>query len=72
MVNTNMLKGKMVEKGLSVASVAKAVGISTASMYRKINNSGDNMLIKEAYAIGKILELSADDINKIFFAPDVS
>jgi len=72
LVNTNLLKGKIVEKGLSVSSVAKAIGISTASMYRKINNYGDNMLIKEAYEIGQLLELTSDEVNAIFFASSVS
>jgi len=72
LVNTNMLKGKIIEKGLSVSDVAQAVGISTASMYRKINNSGNSMLIKDAYAIGKCLDLTAEEMNSIFFASPVS
>ncbi len=72
MVNTNMLKGKIIEKGLSVAEVAKAIGISTASMYRKINNCGETMLVKDAYAVGKLLQLSSEEMNAIFFAVSVS
>lgn len=66
MVNTNMLKGKIVESGLSVADVAKAIGISTASMYRKITNCGESMLVREAYAIGHLLQLTAAEMNSIF------
>lgn len=69
MVNTNMLKGKIVENGMSVAEVAKAIGISTASLYRKINGCGEKMLIKDAYAIGKLLELTGEEMNAIFFCP---
>ena len=72
MVNTNMLKGKIVENGLSVADVAKAIGISTASMYRKITNCGESMLVREAYAIGHLLQLTAAEMNSIFFASTVS
>lgn len=72
MINTNMLKGKIVENGLSVADVAKSIGISTASMYRKINNCGETMLIKDAYAVGKLLHLTSEEMNSIFFADEVS
>jgi hypothetical protein len=37
MVNTNKLRGKIVENGLSVADVAKSIGISVASLYRKMD-----------------------------------
>lgn len=72
MVNTNMLKGKIVENGLSFADVANAIGISTASMYRKITNCGEAMLVREAYAIGRLLQLTAEKMNSIFFASSVS
>ena len=72
MVNTDMLKGKIVENGLSVADVANAIGISTASMYRKITTCGEAMLVREAYAIGRLLQLTAEEMNSILFASTVS
>lgn len=72
MVNINMLRGKIVEDGLSVADVANAIGVSTASMYRKITNCGETMLVKEAYEIGRLLQLTAEEMKSIFFANIVS
>lgn len=72
MINVNKLKGKIVENGLSVADVAKAIGIGTASLYRKMNGKEETMYVKDAYAIGQLLKLSTDEMNAIFFAPDVS
>lgn len=72
MINVNKLKGKIVENGLSVADVAKAIGIGTASLYRKMNGKEETMYVKDAYAIGQLLKLSTDEMNAIFFAPNVS
>lgn len=72
MVNTNALKGKIVERGLTVTDVAKSTGISVAGLYRKLSNYGDTMLIRDAFAIGKFLQLSAAEMNTIFFASEVS
>ncbi len=72
MINTNKLRGKIVENGLSVADVAKSIGISVASLYRKMDGGGDTMYVKDAYAIGQLLRLTDEDMNSIFFASDVS
>jgi hypothetical protein len=72
MINTNKLKGKIVENGLSVADVAKSIGISVASLYRKIDGEGDTMFVKDAYAIGQLLQLTDEEMNSIFFASNVS
>ena len=72
MINVNKLKGKIVENGLSVAEVAEAIGIGTASLYRKMNGKDETMYVKDAYAIGQLLKLTADDMNTIFFASKVS
>lgn len=67
MINVNKLKGKIVERGLSVQDVAKAIGISTASLYRKMDPSGSTMYIHEAYEISRVLKLTLDEVNAIFF-----
>lgn len=72
MINVNKLKGKIVEKGMTTAELAKSIGISTASLYRKIDGSGSTMNISEAYNIGHTLDLTADEMNDIFFAEAVS
>lgn len=68
MVNINKLKGKIVEKGTTVESVAKAIGIDTSTFYRKLQNSGAKFTIKEADNITSFLGLEASEATSIFFA----
>ena len=72
MVNINKLKGKIVEKGLNVSKLAKLINVDTSTLYRKINNNGDTLTIKEADSIVKILNLSLDEANAIFFSQFVA
>jgi hypothetical protein len=37
-----------------------------------MDGGGDTMYVKDAYAIGQLLRLTDEDMNSIFFAPDVS
>lgn len=70
MVNVNKLKGKIVEKGYNVATLAKEMGMDKGTFYRKLNNEGD-FSIKEADKIIEILSLGRDEFNSIFFSQEV-
>lgn len=72
MVNVNKLKGKIVENGMNVAALAKAIGIDTSTLYRKLNSDGDTLTIKEARTIGQILTLTGAEMNEIFFVDFVA
>lgn len=60
------LKGRIREKGLSQEDLAKAIGISTTSLNKKLNNKSD-FCLRETFVIGKIL--SIEDIAEYFFTP---
>lgn len=62
----NLLKGKIVEKGMNVESLAEKIGIDRSSMYRKLNNF-EKITIGEAQKIKVVLNLSDEDANAIFF-----
>lgn len=64
-MNVNKLKGKIVEKGLSVELLAASIGVDRSSLYRKLNN-GDKITIGEAVKIKDALGLSAEDAVDIF------
>lgn len=68
MVDVNKLKGRIVEKGLNVAELAKLVGLDRATLYRKLNNGGETLLIKDVDSIIKILEIPGEDVDSIFFS----
>ena len=73
MINTDKLKGKIVESRYTYSAISKEIGINRATFYRKINQKhGDTFTVKEAVIMAKVLNLSKDDALSIFFAPLVS
>lgn len=71
-VNVNKLKAKMVERGLNVSQVAEKIGIDRSSLYRKLNNEGETLTVKEAKAIVKVLNITPSEAAQIFFGNDVA
>lgn len=67
MVNIRKLKAKLVEKDISIIELANILGIDKSTVYRKLNNSGENFTVKDVEKIAKALSLTYDDINHIFF-----
>jgi len=71
-VNINKLRGRIIENGLNVETLAGLIGIDRATLYRRLNDGGETFLIKEVSEISRVLNLSNDDINAIFFAQPVA
>lgn len=71
-VNTNKLKGKIVECGMNISELAELIGIDKATLYRKINANGQTITIKEADLISKELKLSKEEVNDMFFSQFVA
>lgn len=68
MVNTNLLRGKIAEKGKSQAEIAKAIGITPKTFYNKMNKGifgSDEIEIMMS-------ELDIENPFEIFFAPKVT
>lgn len=72
MVNVDKLRGKIVECRMTIEELARAVGVDRATLYRRISGGGGSFTIEEADKIAKVLSLSADELNKIFFAQYVT
>lgn len=72
MVNINKLRGKIIENGLSVKDLADKLEMDRSTLYRKMNSEGDTMTISDAEKISKILDLSLDEVNSIFFSEYVA
>lgn len=68
MVNINKLRGKIIENGLSVKDLADNLDMDRSTLYRKMNSEGDTMTISDAEKISKILNLSLEEVNSIFFS----
>lgn len=72
MTNVKKLRGKMVEKNITIENLAKRLGMNRSTLYRKLNNDADTLLVKEANAIVTELGLSADEAMAIFFSQFVA
>lgn len=72
MVNVNKLRGKIIEKGLSVKELADNLEMDRSTLYRKMNSEGDTMTINDAEKISKILNLTLEEVNSIFFSDFVA
>lgn len=68
MLNVQMFKGKVVERGLTLGAVANAINIDKSTMSRKLSNDGDEFTIKQADALVKLLALTPDEAMAIFFS----
>ena len=67
LININKLKGKMVEKELTIPQLAQILQINKSTLYRKLKNNGDNITIKEANLIVSTLNLTSSEATAIFF-----
>lgn len=65
-MNGNLLKAKIVEKGLSVTEFAGRINMDRSSLYRKLSNS-QKMTIGEVVRIKEALEMTNEEANNIFF-----
>ena len=65
-MNVRKLKGKMVEKGVNVESLACKMGIYRSTLYRKLNDS-EKITIGDALKIKTALQLTDEEAKDIFF-----
>ncbi len=65
--NQNLLKAKLLEKGVSVLEICRSIGICEATFYRKMARGGDFSRF-EIKRITEMLKLTATERDKIFFA----
>lgn len=68
MTNAEKLKAKLKEKNMSIEDISKAIEIDKSTFYRKLASDGMTFTIGEVDKISKVLNLSVQDINSIFFS----
>lgn len=71
MFDRNKLRAKIVEKGFTMEKLAKILGIDNATLYRKMSMKSD-FTRNEIVMIKKILEMTIDEVNSIFFAEELA
>ncbi len=67
MTNTNELKKAIERKGLKNNYLAAQMGVSIGTFSRKLNNKVEFRL-SEIKCLWKILELTGEEVNSIFFS----
>lgn len=72
MVNVNKLRGRLVENGATIEDMAKSLGISAATIYRKLQANGESFTVGEANGIVRFLHLSPEEATAIFFSHEVA
>lgn len=65
-MNIRKLKGKIVEKGMNVETLAGKLGVDRSTLYRKLD-VGEKFTIGEAQKIKSELDLTNEEANDIFF-----
>lgn len=71
MVNSDLLKAKIKESGIKISYVAIQIGLTPAGFYKKLNNESE-FKVSEIIALTRVLNLSSDERDEIFFAHDVA
>lgn len=66
-MNINKLRGKIVERGINVETLATRIGIDRSTLYKKLNE-GEKITIGEAIKMKDALEMSNDEAFDIFLA----
>ncbi len=67
MIRTDLLQGKMREKGFTIDSLAKEVGKSRTTLFNKIHNKAE-FLVSEVQTIKQVLSLDENEATAIFFS----
>ena len=67
MFQDNLFKAQLKAKRRTVKDIAEAVGVSEATLYRKINGTSD-FTRNEIQLIRQYLNLCAEEVDEIFFA----
>lgn len=67
MINTNKLKGLIVERGTTQQAVADSIGIDRSTFYRKMKKGGD-FSIEEAKKMKQEIPLTDQEAIEIFLA----
>ena len=67
MANVSMLRGKMIERNISVEELAEKLCVDKSTLYRRLDREGDTFTIKEASIIVRELHLTKEEAIAIFF-----
>lgn len=65
MIRINKLRARIVEREMTIGTVADRMGINRSTFYRKMRTG--EFTVREVRSLSEILNLSPDQITEIFF-----
>lgn len=71
-VNVNKILAKLKELGMTVTEVSARMEINRSTLYRKLDNKGSGLTVKDAQLMIEILGLTEREALDIFFARTVA
>lgn len=66
-VDTQKLKGKIIEKGTTQEAVADRMGIDRTTFYRKMKKGGSGFTVGEIHKMVEVVPLTKEEAVSIFF-----
>lgn len=72
MVNVLLLQDAMRAKSITVDQAAFAMGVDRATFYRRMNRAGSKFTVEEVSKLSALLNLSAAEMQDIFFAEQLA
>ena len=66
-VDTQKLKGKIIEKGTTQEAVADRMGIDRTTFYRKMKKGGAGFTVGEIHKMVEVVPLTKEEAVSIFF-----
>ena len=67
MTNTELLRGRIKDKGLKLGFIAESCNITRAGLAKKLNNETD-FRAGEINVLKNVLDLTNDEVVEIFFS----
>lgn len=72
MVNIELLKAAMKDKGITIDEASEVIGINPATFYRRIGRNGENFTVAEVGKLAEMLEMPNETMQKIFFDKELA
>ena len=65
-INVNLLRGKLVERGIKCEEMACEIGVDPSTFSRKMAKRGDTFSIAQVQKMVSVLQLTEAEANAIF------
>lgn len=70
-VNTNLLRQKIANSGLTIAEFSQKIGINPSTFYRKLDSGGIKFTVGQMHQTASILGLNKKEAIEIFLGENL-